>query len=129
MPGPIHYCNYIAFRPASSSIDVAAQTFAHSRREFMILRVGRRLVEKIDRLTAQPHPLAFEPDITDLRLLFVAVTPVVFEKQIQRARRVEQSSFDGDFLHFVALGELQRLRGRQIGRGREIESLAVDEEI
>lgn len=91
----------------------------------MILRVRSSLVQEVHRLATELHPLALETNITDCRRVFLALRPVVLEKEIEASGRVENGAFERDFLKFVALRELEGLCGCELRGGAEVEVVAV----
>ena len=104
------------------------QPLLHPRNRLMITRIRRQLHHKIHGLLIQPHEIPLEPQITDPRLILLAPAPVILEEERKRPRRVEQRALDGYLLHVVRLRDLERLRGRLVGRGGEVEGVVVEEE-
>ena len=129
----LHQCNrrILLFShpiPPPCPSDPTSQPLSHPRSQLMIARVRSRLIKKIHRFPAQLHPLAFEPQIANPRLVLVALAPIILEKQVQRSTSVEEGALDGNLLDFVRLRELEGLRGWQVGRGAEVEVVGVEVE-
>lgn len=95
----------------------------------MITRIRRQLDHEIYRLLIQPHEIPLEPQIADPRLVLLPPAPIVLEEQRQRPRRVKQRALHRYLLHLVRLRDLERLRGRLVGRGGEVEVVVVEEEL
>jgi len=89
--------------PAPSTTNTTPQPRTHTRHHLMIRWIGSSLIQEIHRLSAQLHPLPFEPNIAHARYILLALSPVVLEEQIERSDGVEQRAFDGYFLDVVAL--------------------------
>jgi hypothetical protein len=95
----------------------------------MILGIRRRLIQEIHRLPTQFHPFTLEPNIANPRLILLALTPVIFEEQIQTPHGVEESALDRDLLHIVRLRQVELLGWRKFGRSSEVEVFGVDEQL
>lgn len=68
----------------------------------MILRIGSSLVEEVDRLTRQLHKLPLEPHISHLGDIFIAVTPIILEKQRDRGRGVPMRAVEWELENVLA---------------------------
>ena len=86
------------------------------------------LVQEVDGFLVQLHELALEGKVGNASDVLFALAEVVLEKEGERAGGVEECAFDGHLLDVVGLGELEGLRGLQIGCSAEVKVVTVQED-
>lgn len=117
---------------SASATTRSADAASHAQRarslHLVIRGVGGGLVQEIDGLLVQLHELALEGKVGNACDVLFALAEVVLEKEGERAGGVEECAFDGHLLDVVGLGELEGLRGLQVGCSAEVEVVTVQED-
>lgn len=94
----------------------------------MITRICRSLIQHTHRLLIKLHKVPLERQVTNPRLIVLAITPIILKEQRQTPRYIELGPFDWYLLHLGCLTDLKDLGSFFLRRRVEIHRILVDED-
>ena len=102
-----------------------------ARRSFysMIRRIRRRLIQNLLRRTSKLHPLALESQVSDPRYIFFTISMVIRKEQRKVLNFTKLRTLDRYVLDVRGAGQMEFLDRLEVRGSREIEVIAVDEDL
>ena len=113
--------------PSASASKSASHPKTSSSLDSMIRRIRCRLIQYLLWRASKLHPLALESQVSDPRNILLAISMVIGKEQCEVLNFAELRTLDRNILDVRGPGEMKLLYRCQVGGGREIEVIAVDE--